>query len=150
MQGIRASEKAIQLILRYETWHKKAYDDGYGLMTIGVGHTKTKYQKGKTISDEKVWELFMSDLKDTEETLTETVKVELTVNEWDALVAFVFNIGGKQWKTSTLLKRLNEGEKELAVKQFARWRLVKGVVSNGLVRRRTDEALMFSGVDIFA
>lgn len=150
MQGIRASEKAIRLLLKHEKWRTKAYDDGYGNITIGVGHTKTKYAKGKLITDEKVWDLLIKDIVEVESELTKTVKVELTVNEWDALVCFVFNIGGDKWATSTLLKLLNKDKKADAAKQFPRWKFAGGKESGGLVKRRADEALMFQGVDIFA
>ncbi len=149
MKNLKISEDCIRLIIRFETWQKTAYDDGYGYKTIGVGHTKTKYKKGATITDEEVWRLFVADLKACEAVVEKHVKVALQQHEYDALVSFVFNVGSGNFSKSTLLKLVNQNKKIEAVGQFARWRMSAGKVSNGLIRRRSDEAKMFAGEDIF-
>ena len=45
----------------------------------------------------------------------------LNQNQFDALVDFVFNVGVRAFETSTLLRRLNEGNYQGAADQFLVW-----------------------------
>ena len=47
---------------------------------------------------------------------------------------------------STLLRRLNAGNRDGAALEFHRWNRAAGKVLKGLVRRRASEALMFQGI----
>lgn len=147
MKDLKVSTTCIRLILRFETWKHKAYDDGYGYVTIGVGNRKSKPKPNTTITSEMVWWLFVEDLKDVETVVDDLVNVPLNQNEYDALVSFVFNIGSTAFEKSTLLRLLNENKKEAAAKQFKRWCIVKGVKSNGLVKRRQYEQQLFGGIE---
>jgi lysozyme len=149
MTGLKVSEQGIRLIISHEAWRRESYNDGYGFWTIGVGHTRTKPKRGQRISDGEVWRLFVEDLRIVEKDIERLVKVRLEQHEYDALVSFIFNIGGSKFKTSTLLRLLNENKKQEAAAQFARWRMSAGQVSNGLIRRRADEARTFLGENIF-
>lgn len=145
MRDLKVGVQCIKVILRFETWQHKAYDDGYGYITIGVGNRKSKPKANTTISSEVVWDLFVADLRDVEEVVDSLVKVELLPHQYDALVSFVFNIGSSAFKKSTLLRLLNEGKYSEAAKQFNRWVNVSGVKSNGLVKRRQLERSLFEG-----
>ncbi len=148
MRDLKVGVQCIKCILRFETWQHKAYDDGYGYVTIGVGNRKSKPKPNTTISSELVWDLFVADLKDVEAVVDSLVKVELLPHQYDALVSFTFNVGSSAFKNSTMLKRINEGKFIEAAKQFDRWVNVKGVKSNGLVKRRQLERSLFEGVQI--
>lgn len=148
MRDLKVGVQCIKVILRFETWQHKAYDDGYGYVTIGVGNRKSKPKANTTISSEVVWDLFVADLKDVEAVVDSLVKVELLPHQFDALVSFVFNVGSSAFKNSTMLKRINEGKHLEAAKQFDRWVNVKGVKSNGLVKRRQLERSLFEGAQI--
>jgi lysozyme len=64
--------------------------------------------------------------------------------QFDALVSFVFNVGGSAFIGSTLLRRIKERAGEAAIReQFARWNKGGGVVLPGLVKRRQDEAELY-------
>ncbi len=145
MRDLKVGVQCIKVILRFETWQHKAYDDGYGYVTIGVGNRKSKPKLNTTISSEMVWELFVADLKDVEAAVDSLVKVELLPHQYDALVSFVFNIGSKQFRTSSLLRLLNEGKYTEASKQFKRWMYSNGQKSNGLIKRRQIEQALFDG-----
>ena len=148
MRDLKVGVQCIKVILRFETWQHKAYDDGYGYVTIGVGNRKSKPKANTTISSEVVWDLFIADLKDVEAVVDSLVKVELLPHQFDALVSFVFNVGSSAFKNSTMLKRINESKFIEAAKQFDRWVNVKGVKSNGLVKRRQLERSLFEGAQI--
>lgn len=147
MKDLKVSTTGIRLILRFETWQHKAYDDGYGYWSIGVGHTGTKPKPGTIITSEQVWVLFVNDLAAVEECINDVVNVPLNANEFDALVSFVFNVGTTAFKKSTLLKKLNANDRSGAAKQFERWCMVKGKVSQGLLKRRKLERQLFEGIE---
>jgi GH24 family phage-related lysozyme (muramidase) len=79
------------------------------------------------------------------------VTVQLTQNQFDALVSFTFNIGGGgALKSSSLLKKINAGETSAAVieAKFGLWNkgTVKGklVELKGLTIRREQEANIYN------
>jgi lysozyme len=73
-----------------------------------------------------------------------TVGVELTQNEYDALVSLCYNIGSGNFVSSTLVKMLKAGEpKSEVAKQFLRWDKAGGKPLAGLTRRRNAEAELF-------
>lgn len=69
---------------------------------------------------------------------------DLTQNQFDALVSFVFNVGAGNFRSSTLLKRLkaNPNDPDIA-NQFKRWVYGGGKVLPGLVRRRDEETKLY-------
>jgi lysozyme len=67
----------------------------------------------------------------------------LTQNQFDALVDFVFNIGGGNFGTSTLLRKVNASDFLGAAAEFLRWDRLHGVEVPGLLRRRQAEANLF-------
>lgn len=74
------------------------------------------------------------------------VKVDLTQNQFDALLCLAHNIGTEEdgLKTSTLLRKLNAGDFAGAHAEFARWVYSGGVYVKGLANRRSSEAALFS------
>lgn len=78
-------------------------------------------------------------------TVERLVKVQLTDNQFGALVAFTDNVGVGSAKvagfsTSTLLKKLNAGDYNSVPAQLARWNKNDGNVMEGLTNRRAAEA----------
>lgn len=120
----------------------KAYLDTGGVPTIGVGHTKG-VKMGMVATLDQIDKWLEEDLADAEADVERLVKVPLNQNMFDALVSFVFNLGGTQLAGSTLLKLLNQGLYKDAADQFPRWNKDNGVVLNGLVKRRARERATF-------
>uniref|UniRef100_UPI002610DAE7 lysozyme n=1 Tax=Pseudomonas sp. TaxID=306 RepID=UPI002610DAE7 len=56
---------------------------------------------------------------------------------------FTFNLGCGNFRSSTLLKLVNEGKLIAAALQFPLWCHAGGQVMVGLVRRRKAEATLF-------
>ena len=77
--------------------------------------------------------------------INDMVKVRLEQNQFDALVAWVYNLGPTNLCQSTLLKVLNKAIYEEVPFEIKRWNKAGGQVLNGLVRRREAEALLFQG-----
>ena len=131
------------LIQGYEQCRLVAYmptpDD---VWTCGWGSTEG-------VTEDTVWtqeeadEAFDRDVARFEECVNDCVNVELTQNQFDALVSLAFNIGCKAFKDSTLVKLLNNNAYGEAAEQFGRWNRQSGKVLNGLTRRRRAERDLF-------
>ena len=116
-----------------------------GVWTIGYGHThRVKEHDRWTMSHADY--ILREELEDEYEVnIKDYVKVPLEQYQFDALVAWVFNLGVGNLRDSTLLKVLNEGKYQEVPEQIKRWNKANGTVLSGLVKRRDAEALMFSG-----
>tara|TARA_R110000782_G_scaffold2454_3_gene9581 strand:- start:2204 stop:2491 length:288 start_codon:yes stop_codon:yes gene_type:complete len=71
------------------------------------------------------------------------VEVPLEQHQFDALCAWVYNLGPTNLKNSTLLHELNSSNYKEVPNQIKRWNKAGGEVLQGLVRRREAEALLF-------
>jgi GH24 family phage-related lysozyme (muramidase) len=60
-------------------------------------------------------------------------------------VSFTYNLGATNFSGSTLLKKLNAGEIQVAADEFLRWHKAGGQVLFGLIRRRAYERDLFLG-----
>jgi len=125
----------------------EAYLDVAGVPTIGVGHTRKVYIGMPTASEHEVDTWLMEDLADAQGAVSNYVHVALNQNEADALISLVFNIGGTQFRNSTLLRKLNAGDRDGAAEQFLVWNKarVKGKLEEvkGLSKRRAVEKKLF-------
>ncbi len=130
------------LIQGFERLVLTAYLDSGGVPTIGWGHTKG-VQLGDicTIAQADAW--FNGDTAEAVNGVNATVTVPLNQNEFDALVAFTFNVGVGSEAHSTLIKCVNAGDFMDAAAEFPKWNHVGGVVSLGLTRRRAAERALF-------
>lgn len=141
-------DDGVELIASFEKCRLNAYDDGYGVWTIGYGHTRGVVP-GMTITKEEAEELFREDLQEFEGYVLETITNEPTQNEFDAMVSLTFNIGPGGFAKSSVARFFNAGEYTRAANAFLLWNKATnrktGVleVSNGLIRRRTAEKLLF-------
>lgn len=75
--------------------------------------------------------------------VNQLVKVKITQGQFNALVSFAYNLGLRSLSTSTLLLKLNAGDKQGAANEFGRWVNAGGVKLNGLVERRAAERELF-------
>jgi lysozyme len=140
---MKMSHNGLQLLKGHESCRLKAYIDTGGVPTIAWGHTRgVKFADTCTQAQADAW--LIEDLAVAEHDVDRLVTVHLTQNQFDALVDFVYNIGGDQFASSTLLKRLNNGEYQAAAEQFGRWIYDNGKIINGLVLRRADEKALFN------
>ena len=138
----RINKAGLDLIKSFEGLRLKAYKDAVGVWTIGYGHIKTA-TPGMVISGPEAEALLRGDLEEAQGAVERLVKQSLTDNEYAALVSFVFNLGSGNLSRSTLLKKLNAGDRKGAADQFLVWNKAGGKVLAGLTRRRQAERSLF-------
>jgi lysozyme len=155
---MRTSRAGIDHITHFESSGKpklKAYLCPAGIWTIGHGHTSAagppEVHQGMTITEAEALEIFRRDLRAFEAVVEKHVTAELTQGQFDALVDLVFNIGEENFRTSTLLRVLNQGQYDKVPAELMKW--VKGrqngqlVTMDGLVRRRRAACVLWRGID---
>ena len=160
------SQKAIDLVKSFEgipdgdpsTVNIDPYLDPVSIWTIGWGHAIRyggRFLKGEAdraqmhalypegITLEQAEALLHADMIDTGRDVSTMLAVPVNDNEFGALVSFAFNLGTGNLRNSTLLKKLNAGDRPAAADQFLRWVRADGRVLPGLVRRRAAERALF-------
>ncbi|MDT7240134.1 lysozyme [Citrobacter freundii] len=147
---MQTSEKGIKNIKDFEGCSLTAYPDpgtGGAPWTIGYGWTHPVDGKpikpGMTIKQETADRLLKTGLVSYENDVLKMAKVKLTQGQFDALVSFAYNVGSRALSTSTLLRKLNDGDVRGAADEFLRWNKAGGKVLNGLTRRREAERALF-------
>jgi len=139
---MKISKNGIELIKKYEGCKLNAYLCPANVWTIGYGHTKN-VKEGDKITQEMAEQLLVNDLQQFENAVNAYCLRALTQNQFDALISFVFNLGSVAFRASTLLKRINANQMELAALEFERWNKAGGKVLEGLTKRRKDEKALF-------
>jgi lysozyme len=132
------SEDALHAISQREGLRLDAYEDTGGTWTIGYGHTKGVKQ-GDKITQEQALAYLQADIARAEDCVSKSVTVQLSDNQYGALVSFAYNIGCDAFCKSTLVKKLNEGDYESVHKEMFRWIYVNKIPSDGLINRRKSE-----------
>lgn len=139
---MRMGNKGLALIKKFEGCKLEAYICPAGVITIGYGHTKTA-DKGMVIDQQEADRLLAYDLSEFERGVESLVQVDVTQNQFDALVSFAFNLGLGALAKSTLLKKVNARDVNGAAQEFLKWNKAGGKVLTGLVRRREAERELF-------
>ncbi len=138
------SQEGLSLIKKFEGCELEAYKCAAGVWTIGFGSIKGVKQ-GDTITQEEADNLLLHEMDEYEGYINDAVNVDLNQNQFDALVAWVFNLGPSNLSSSTLLTRINNKDWDDVPAQIKRWNKAGGKVLQGLIRRREAEALLFEG-----
>jgi GH24 family phage-related lysozyme (muramidase) len=167
-------QEGIELIKSFEgipdgdpsTVNLDAYLDPVGIWTIGWGHAITYqgvflrgpqnkgiaralYPGGITIEQAEM--LLRGELVSFARDVLRLATVPLDDGQFAALVSFAFNCGSGNLASSTLLRKLNQGDYAGAADQFLRWNKARrnGVLVElpGLTRRRRAERALFLGED---
>lgn len=129
---MKTSSKGRKLITQREGCRLKAYKDTKGIPTIGVGHTSMagdpEVHLGMTITQTQADEILSRDLASVESAINHYVQVALTQDEFDALASLAFNIGGSAFSKSTIVRRLNDGDKPGAAEAILMWNKPKEIM----------------------
>lgn len=167
---MRLGDKGEELIKHFEELRLEAYPDpgsarynangelipGTGHpWTIGWGHTGSDVYPGLLWTEGQAQAAFLQDTDQFERDVESLVDVEITQDQFDALVSFAYNVGSdidaddiaEGLGDSTLLKKLNAGDYQGAADEFPKWNRSGGKVLLGLKRRRAAERALFLGED---
>ena len=143
---MRMSAKGLARLSAEEGLRLKPYEDSAGHATIGVGHlihhgpvTAADNTRFAGFTRAAALALLARDVRARELFVDDVVKVALNQNEFDALVSLVFNIGTGAFKGSTVLRRLNAGNRRGAADAILMWT----VGGPGLPDRRKRERALF-------
>lgn len=140
---MKVSKRGIDFIKKHEGLRLTAYLCPANVWTIGYGTTKN-VKRGQRITEQQAEDMLKDDLADFEKTVNTHVTAPMTQWQFDAMVSFVYNVGVGAFRASTLLKRLNALEYVEVPRQLMRWTRGGGKVLPGLVRRRQEEAKLFT------
>ena len=140
---MKISAAGIELLKQFEGCRLTAYQDSVGVWTIGFG-TTAGVKEGQTISQVKAEEYLRFDLAIFEKAVTESLKVPVNQNQFDALVSFTYNVGVSAFRSSTLLNLINEKtDKKVVAAEFSKWVKAGNQTLPGLVSRRKAESELF-------
>ncbi len=132
--------------MRFEGYRRRAARLEDGRWTIGYGHTLTA-REGAEVSHEDAAALLVYDVRPIAAAVNELIYTPLTQNQFDALVAFAFNVGIDNFRRSSVLRRVNEGAMIQAACALEMWRKAdfegERIVVDALVRRRAAEKTLF-------
>ena len=139
---MKISLEGLSLIKKFEGCRLEAYYCSGGVLTIGYGHTGG-VKETDVITQEAADKLLKGDVLKFEEYVEDNVIVELDQSQFDALVAWTFNLGPGNLRESTMLKKLNDADYASVPSEMKRWNKAGGKTLDGLIRRRNAEALLF-------
>lgn len=125
-------------IAAHEGYVGNTYLDAVGVPTIGFGETKDVKPNQKTDPVRALIQLDKS-INEHADGIAKCIKVPISQQEYDAYISLSYNIGVKNFCSSTLLRKLNEGDYEEACHQILRWNKAGGRVLPGLTKRRQEE-----------
>ena len=132
----------------FEGFRSAPYQDSVGVWTYGYGSTRDKDNKPVTAATPPITEpegrdLMARDMKACASEIATDCKVTLGVDQKVALLDFIYNLGAGNFRSSTLLRKLNAGDYAGAAAEFDNWDHAGGVVLAGLLRRRQAETDLF-------
>jgi lysozyme len=140
----------LELIKSFEKCVLTVYADQGGKPTVGWGHLVVDdddLDLGDTITQEDADNMLLDDLSDAYEAIAKDVTVDLTDNQYGALVSLVFNAGASPLQGG-VGRKLAAKDYPGAASQFLLWVHVRSpdgveIVSLGLVNRRKAEVALF-------
>lgn len=161
--AMNVSLNGLEKLKDWEGCVLRVYKDSAGLPTIGIGHLLAKSEllsgyltiKGVSvpfatgITEQQALDLLDQDLDQFEWAVNKKVSVPLAQNQFDALVAFAFNIGVGGFTASSALKAVNSSNLDEVPNLMQRWNKItdpktgQKVVCEGLVSRRNKEIALF-------
>lgn len=141
------SDAGLALLCEFEGKRLVAYDDGVGVWSIGFGTTVypdgARVKPGDRCTEIQARTYMLQDLKKFETVVRQSVHIQLSQNQFDALVSLAYNIGPTAFRHSTLVKKLNAEDIKGAADQFDVWIYAGGKPMQGLIRRRIKEKHLF-------
>ena len=137
---MKTSEKGLNLIKKFEGFNNKKYICPAGKPTIGYGHVILPTDNFQEYITEQEAEILLEkDIEPREKALNQFLKIQLSQNQFDALMSLIYNIGVENFRKSTILMLINHKLFDRIPDQFRCWKYINKVVSQGLSNRREEE-----------
>ena len=146
---MKISEKGLDLIKMFEGFRSNPYLCPAGVPTIGYGSTRYNNGNKVTMNDKAISKEYATGMLEYQcntiygNAVNDYTTIMNNQNQFDAMTSFTYNTGIGGLKTSTILKRHNEGDFSGASKEFGKWIYADGKVFEGLVRRREEERKLY-------
>ncbi|MEN0079211.1 MAG: glycoside hydrolase family protein [Pseudomonadota bacterium] len=144
---MKTSQAGLDLITRFEGFLPRSEPLADGGHVIGYGHTLLAKANQKITPEDALSLLKGHDLPPLEKAIAARCLAPLGQNEFDALIAFAFNIGLDNFLDSDVFALVNSGAKLNAAEAMAAWRKARVdgrvIVVDALVRRRAAERALF-------
>ena len=148
MTLMTTSQKGIDLIKEFEGCMLKAYKCPAGVWTIGYGTTQG-VKPNMVITQAQAETFLKRDIKPVERFLN-SMGINYTQGQFDALTSWIYNLGIGSFKSSTMYKYIVAKRKDVEITdQMVRWVNSGGKPLLGLKRRRVAEANMFLGKNLY-
>ena len=142
------SSDGLDLLKEYEQFRETAYiaEKNGDKYTIGYGfYNMPGITAESTMTLEEAEVILVDKLKEYEGYVRTNVNVDLTQNQFDALVLFSYNTGAS--KSDSVWEEINNGNFYQAMIEMAGWRRANGSIERGLIARRNDEIELFMSGD---
>ncbi|MGH6871796.1 MAG: lysozyme [Rhizomicrobium sp.] len=144
------------LIKQFEGFRAKPYLDSVGVATIGYGTISYPDGRGVTMHDSAISETQASeylgnDVAGRAARMAPLLTRAASLHQAAAMLSLAYNIGVAGFRTSTVLRKFNEGDLQASADAFMMWN--KGTVNGqkvaiaGLTNRRTQERAFFLTAD---
>lgn len=146
--SVSTEDSAAAFAAPFEGFSPRPYLDPAGVWTIGYGSTLDKAGNKVTANTPDVTEpdallLMARDMDSAVAEIERDVKVPLSEHQEVALADFIYNLGAGNFRSSTLLKKLNAKDYAGAAAEFDKWDHAGGKVLAGLLKRREAERKLF-------
>jgi lysozyme len=148
---MKMTEDGLALIQKFEGLALESYRDAVGVWTIGYGHTSRAgtpmVTSGLKITSEAAADILARDVEAFASGVSKRVTVDLTDQQFSALVSFAFNVGLGGFERSSVLQAVNARNFDAVPRRLNLWCKAGGRILPGLIKRRAAEgALFMSGI----
>lgn len=115
----------LAMVMFFEGLKLTAYQDGAGVWTICYGHT-AGVKRGDVATRAQCVAWLQQDIQSSVKAVDKLLKADVGWLCRVANVDFVYQMGETKYRTSTLLRRFNAGDRYGAPDEFMRWVYVGG------------------------
>lgn len=143
--------KAIELIKHFEGLYLETYLCPAKVATIGYGTTVypngESVKLGDKITKEEAEVYLQYEIKKIEKQfdIEQYYNLKLNIDQYDACISFIYNLGIGNFSKSTLLKKIKVNPNDPTIEQeFMKWINANGKPLEGLRRRRHSEWILYS------
>ncbi len=141
---MKVSQSGIDLLKYFEGLKLQSYLCPGNVWSIGWGATQIygkKVKEGDVISIECAEDLLFHNIQKFENLVNEKINVNISQNQFDAIVLHSFNTGG----SDTLFDLINKRESLEKIREWIEntYITANGIILNGLIDRRKKEANLY-------